>query len=104
MAALRRAPYGHDIEAMWLKHTRLFAEAMTITEEFQAAPSPLGVNDTFDWELHFTVLARAHSSVSDYSVRYHNGVRSFADPIALTVVLGTIWNNETTKPATEGIR
>jgi hypothetical protein len=89
--ALRKKPFGHDIAGMWRDKTKLYSEAESLVLELKQNPNSNGVNESFDWELHFNQLARAHSSSSDYSLRYHHGEKHFADPKALTVVLWNIW-------------
>lgn len=58
--ALRKAPYGHDISGMWRHKTKLFSEAESVVSKLKQNPSPDGVGASFDWELHFAQLARAH--------------------------------------------
>ncbi len=82
---------------MWRDKTKLFAEAESIVSELKQHPNQNGVDAHFDWDLHFRELARAHSRAGKYSLRYHNGEVHFADPIALTVVLGSIWLAEQRK-------
>ena len=88
---LRNAPYCHDISGMWRDKTELFVEAESLVSELKQNPNPEGVTVEFDWGLHFKQLARGHSRLGDYSLRYHQGEIHFADPKAVTVVLAKIW-------------
>ncbi|MGY9047465.1 MAG: hypothetical protein ACKVKF_10470 [Rhodobacterales bacterium] len=90
-AQLRKKPYGHDISRMWRVETELFSEAECLTSKLKQDPENNGVDAHFDWGLHFDELAKAHSSESDYSLRYHHSEQIFADPKSVTVVLGNIW-------------
>ena len=89
---LRKAPYGHDISAMWRETTSLFFEAKEFADKRKLSLN--GVTEKFDWEIHFGQLAAAHSSEGGYSLRYHQGEIYFADPEALTLILADIWNAE----------
>ena len=89
---LRKAPYGHDISGMWREKTSLFFEAKELVDKRKLGLN--SVTEKFDWGMHFDQLAAAHSSVGDYSLRYHQGEIYFADPKALTIVLADIWRAE----------
>lgn len=91
---LSRRPYGHDLRYLCGEETRLREEASLIAEEFLKRPSPDGVDEGFRFDLHFEAMADAHSGASHFSLRYHEGVRSFADPRAMTVILGEIARRE----------
>jgi HEPN domain-containing protein len=82
-SALRNPPYGHDLIALWQVHTNLYAEAELILQDV-ARPK------TFDFTTHFEALAKGHSKEGNYSLRYHGGVRSFADPAVLGVIVAEI--------------
>ena len=87
---LRRSPYGHDLHHLCGHETGLRDEAKTIAQDFLKRPSPNGVNVGFEFDVHFDAMADAHSTDGKYSVRYHEGVRSFANPKAMRVILNEI--------------
>ena len=91
---LKSSPYGHDISELWRRHTRLYEETENLVSELKKDPNPHGVDIHFDWGLHFDQLAKGHSAIGDYSIRYHKGEKNFADPKAMTVILGNIWKTE----------
>lgn len=92
--ALRNTPYGHDISVMWRCKTTMFEEAEQLVAKLKLKPNPNGVTENFDWGIHFDQLAVAHSREDDYSLRYHNGEIHFADPKAVTIILGGMWRAE----------
>ncbi|WP_416915639.1 MAG: hypothetical protein ACMUJJ_01025 [Roseicyclus sp.] len=94
MQVLRRPPYGHDLRRLCGAETGLRNEASEIAAEYLLNPSPNGVDEGFDFDTHFDALADAHSAASDYSLRYHQGIRSFANPNAMTVIVGEIVRRE----------
>jgi hypothetical protein len=86
-AALRNPPYGHDLIALWQLHTSLYAEADLICKTL-ACPS------SFDFPTHFEALAKGYGRIGDYSLRYHGGVNSFADPATLGSIVEEIARRE----------
>ena len=78
--ALRSPPYSHDLDALWKQHTSLYAEATQINAQLA---NESDYPASFDLAVHFKALAKGYSKTGDYSLRYHNGERSFADPCIL---------------------
>jgi len=77
---LKAKAYGHDLQNLWKQHTDLYAEAEQISDQIrQNGDQP----DSFDFAVHFEALARGYGNESDYSLRYHNGERSFANACML---------------------
>jgi hypothetical protein len=93
-AELSRPPNNHDLQYLWGDTTGLRDEARQIASELQKNPSPNGVTATFDFDLHFDTLAEAHSNRSGFSLRYHQGTRTFADPKAFAVILNVLMRRE----------
>jgi hypothetical protein len=88
---LKRRPYGHDLQALWKIQTSLYKEAQDISEKLtnsDAFPS------TFELQTHFDALAHGYGQGSDYSLRYHGGVRTFADPSCLGQIVEEIARRE----------
>jgi hypothetical protein len=77
---LKIKPYGHDLQALWKEHTSMYAEAELINEEIRLSGDQ---PDSFDFAVHFDALAYGYGNESDFSLRYHNGQRSFADPFII---------------------
>src|SRR6056297_1313230 len=73
---LKRKPYGHDLQALWKSHTRMYDEATLINEEIrQNEKQP----NSFVFAIHFDAMAFGYGKDSDFSLRYHNGERTLAD-------------------------
>lgn len=88
---LKYSPYGHDLGRLWKEHTSLFNEAKIIFDEMNednAFPS------SFSLELHFDTLSQGFGGSGDYSIRYHNGVRTFADPCSIGMILSEVCRRE----------
>jgi len=77
---LKIKPYGHDLQALWKEHTSMYAEAVLINEEIRLSGDQ---PDSFNFAVHFDALAYGYGNESDFSLRYHNGQRSFADPFII---------------------
>ena len=91
---LRIPPYGHDLRHLCGDATGFRDEARQIAQQLLQNPSPSGVDEGFDFDLHFDTLADAHSKATDYSLRYHQGVRNFADPTAMAVIVNELIRRE----------
>lgn len=90
-ALKKRKPYGHDLDSLWREHTDLWEEASMIAQSLVDAGD---LEQGFSFALQFEKLAHLYGSASDYALRYPDGCRTFADPRALSLILGEIVRRE----------